>query len=145
MPSIKFFQTQDQTGNEGMSIKHIILSVFIGLVLSMALLLVSALLMLYSGMSVQFAPVIAKIILFTGAFTSGIFSGYRRRSSGWLYGALAGLCYVFILIAVGIIFSTFNTLSVNTASSVLICLLTGVLGGILGINIKSSAKKGKKH
>lgn len=65
----------------------------------------------------------------------------RINTKGWLVGGLIGFLYILILyIFSGIVFKNF-TVGKNLINTTLICIASGSLGGIFGVNLKSSNKK----
>jgi len=65
----------------------------------------------------------------------------NARRKGWLHGALTGLLYMVILYVAGSL--AFGDFSINRYGITMVCIgiLTGAIGGILGINIKKPTKK----
>jgi len=62
------------------------------------------------------------------------------KSKGWLNGCIVGAIYIFILYLVSSVI--FNDFSVNryTVTMFVIAVLSGAIGGIIGINLKQSRR-----
>jgi len=67
---------------------------------------------------------------------AGIYINRNARSRGWLNGGIAGFVYMLVLYLIGSII--FNDFSVNryVLTMFAIGILTGCIGGMLGINIR---------
>lgn len=78
-----------------------------------------------------YSYVIHGISVLTGSFVSGKRAGFK----GWYYGALLGLLYGVIVLIIG--FLSFDRgLDIRTLLFVGGAVLTGVVGGILGVNAR---------
>jgi putative membrane protein (TIGR04086 family) len=63
----------------------------------------------------------------------GLYLGKKQREKKFLWGILLGLCYIFILLAVSMVANGPSGLwNRNTITTVVICLLGGMLGGMIG-------------
>ena len=75
---------------------------------------------------------------------AGWFSTAMTKSRGWLNGGIAGLVYMLILyIAGSIAFKNFHLDSYVFTISI-IGVLTGMIGGIFGVNVRISRTRHKK-
>lgn len=67
----------------------------------------------------------------------GIMTGRGKGRRGWYYGGLLGLIYWLLIILIG--FLSMNTsIHLNTLITAGLCLLTGAIGGMIGVNISRS-------
>ncbi len=85
-------------------------------------------------------PAAVKILLglyFFSIFIGSFFAGRASLNLGWLQGLVVGFIFALVILIIGL-----RTVETALTSSILFrfCLTaaTGVLGGILGVNIKSS-------
>ncbi|MBR4030303.1 MAG: TIGR04086 family membrane protein [Clostridia bacterium] len=143
MPSVRFIK--NESNDKSFSVKPVIAGGISGVVIAILLLLGFAFLLLTLKISTDYIPVFAKSALILGAFFAGIISAKGRSTSGWLYGSLAGLLYFLILLVLGLVFKANTGFGLSKIVSLLFCIISGAIGGILGINMKSKAKKRKKH
>ncbi len=144
MPSVQFIKS-NETKDENISYKSILIGGVAGVLLSLLLLCLFAFLFLTLKISTDYIPVLAKTALISGAFLSGMISAKSKNRSGWLYGTLGGLFYFFILLFAGIVFRLSTGFELSKIVTAILCILSGAIGGILGINMKSKNKKRKKH
>lgn len=143
MPSVHFIR--NESNDKSFSVKQVVVGGILGVAIAMVILLGFAFLLLILKISTDYIPVLAKAVLILGAFSGGIISAKGRSTSGWLYGSLAGLLYFLILLVLGLVFKANTGFGLNKMVSLLFCVISGTIGGILGINMKSKAKKRKKH
>ncbi len=72
--------------------------------------------------------------------TAGSVSTKGIRNKGWLNGSMVGLIYMMLLyIFSSLIFKNF-TIDKYVVTMTVIGILTGAIGGIIGINVKKSSK-----
>lgn len=116
------------------SIRIIKGSIF-AIVLSLILLLIFAMLLAYTNISeTTMVPVvitIAGISIFIGSTISTI----RIKKNGLLNGSLVGLIYILLLyLCSSICFAGFS-LNINSIITICVCVLCGMIGGIIGVNL----------
>ena len=140
MPSIHYFQNTDSIKGK-FSYKPVLYGVSCSIICSIALIFVSALILLYANISQQTIPYISKAILFLAVIFGGIISGIKSRINGWLYGALTGCCFYCLLFLLGSIIGADVQLTSTLIVLFIICILFGSTGGVLGVNLKLKRKK----
>lgn len=112
-----------------------------GFLLSIALLFIA------SWIATVAALPEAIVSLAVGAVTNisvgvcGFRAARHTKAHGLLSGAVAGLIYVILLYFTGSL--AFGELSFSNASllTIIICILSGAIGGILGINIRQKKRR----
>lgn len=97
--------------------------------------LLLSLLLHFSNMKESNLPQYSMFIHGLSAFAGGFVSGKRSGSKGWYYGGLLGLLYGIAILIIGFL-AVDSSLSLHSALLLGIVLLTGALGGMIGINIK---------
>ncbi len=103
---------------------------------TVVLVMLFALLLCYTDIGEEWVSRGARIItLFSVALAGALCAGSGRRS-GWLIGGVSGALYMLVLYALGYIIFGELELSLASALRVLYGLLAGVVGGIIGINMK---------
>ena len=110
-----------------------LISVLVGLILTMLSLFAAAALCLATDMSESYSTLVAGICLGIGTMLSGFFSGKKIRSFGLVNGMICGL----ISYAIIFLFSLFlseNGFSAISLSHLLIALISSSIGGVLGVN-----------
>lgn len=144
MPSVQFIKS-NETKDNSINFKSIVIGGVTGILISLLLLCLFAFLILTLKISTDYISALAKTALVSGAFLSGAISAKNKNKSGWLYGLLSGFVYFLLLMLFGVILKVDQTFDFSKLVTLLLCAVFSALGGILGINMKSKNKKRKKH
>ncbi|WP_243141145.1 TIGR04086 family membrane protein [Alkaliphilus pronyensis] len=107
-----------------------------GYVLSLFLFLITALLITYTALNEGLIPIVNSIILILSVAYAAIYSAVNIGERGWLHGAIVGLLYILILLIFSKIFVSGFEFDKYVTYKIVISLFTGVIGGMIGINIK---------
>ena len=108
----------------------------ISIILSLVLLTIYATLLSYT--SISESTIVPVIITITGIsiLIGSSISSIHIKKQGLLNGALVGLIYMLALyILSSIIFSSF-VLNVNSIIMIIVGVVTGMVGGVIGVNMK---------
>lgn len=60
----------------------------------------------------------------------------KVESKGYVYGLIIGVIYAIILLIISLVLNKSIDLSVYSYIQILVCIVAGMLGGILSVNIK---------
>ncbi|MBQ6907988.1 MAG: TIGR04086 family membrane protein [Clostridia bacterium] len=104
-------------------------------------LLALALFVTYGNVSeaAQSGCIIAATVL--SVFLAGLSAARRRAGAGWLSGLIAGVIYVIIMLVAGfLVFGDFSV-GADTLKMFALSIISGIAGGILGVNIKAKRKR----
>ncbi len=104
-----------------------------------------ACLLAYTGLKEQFIPVIAVATEGIGAFLSGFFAAKGAKARGFLFGIGAGILYIALIRAIGVLACGGSFLRVHMLWTVLISAASGALGGIFGVNTKENGTNRRKR
>ncbi|TCQ07952.1 TIGR04086 family membrane protein [Serpentinicella alkaliphila] len=107
-----------------------------GYVLSLVLFLISAVLFTYTKLSEGIIPALISFVMIISVAYSAIYVSVHRKSKGWLHGAIIGVIYMVLIVALSLIFIPGFTLDKAVYYRIIICKVTGLVGGMIGINIK---------
>lgn len=99
------------------------------------LFLILALLIYFTSVSESIIPKAVIIISAFSIFLSGIDVTRNIDSMGWLHGGLIGFLYIAILLMLSFLIVRSFYFKWNIAIDLFLGFLTGVLAGILGVNI----------
>lgn len=112
----------------------------IAIVLTLILIFISAVVLLLSGIDDSASIYIVESIRIISIAFAGILCGRSVPKLGWLSGMASGLFYLLVTVIVGLI--SFGSVGTGTKLllDMLVCAVTGLLAGVIGIN---SAKKKK--
>lgn len=121
-------------------LKAILLSAGIMTAVSAALLALAALILGKMGALPRGAvPIITTMIGCIAVFLGGFFSSLYAREKGILFGVLSGLLYSLCIALVSVL-AFQNDFTLASAGKFIALLLSGSIGGILGVNRKSKVK-----
>ncbi len=95
-----------------------------------------ALLLTYSNISEKYIPVVVIVTCIISVMVAGFDAAKSAESKGWLWGIIAGLIYVSILILIGLWVKKDIAFEAKAVTLLIISLAGGGLGGMFGINLK---------
>ena len=75
------------------------------------------------------------VLNYISVFLSGLFSAAKGKRRGFLTGALAGGIYMMLLYVLGFLLFGGIEFTRGVAMQIVYCVLTGMAGGIVGINL----------
>ncbi len=140
MDKIKYFGPKDINGNSKIDFKQILRGIVWSATLCIILLLISAVVLTYTNVSISLAGVLSNIIFYIGAISSGMLSSSKIKSNGWLHGLISGGVYAcvifFVTFLVNISEIKLNLLLLKLLAS----LFLGGVGGIVGVNVFSKKR-----
>ncbi|QHT64023.1 TIGR04086 family membrane protein [Paenibacillus lycopersici] len=99
-------------------------------------LLLSALLR-WGSMQENELPTYSLVIHGCSALAGGFVSGRRSQQRGWYYGGMLGIAYAILVLLVSFLASNAG-FSGRTLTMLIETLLSGSLGGMIGVNTKRS-------
>lgn len=107
-----------------------------GYIISMLLFFLVALLITYTSLGENVIPFVTSVIMILGIVFSSVYCSAHLQKKGWLHGALIGLIYILILILLSKIFISDYSIDSTAMYKIILATTTGVIGGILGVNLK---------
>jgi putative membrane protein (TIGR04086 family) len=126
--------------NESMSLVAVLKGILAAYIITIPAFMLFALILAntdYSQKLITPAVVITTII---SVLTAGSISTRGLKNKGWLNGSIVGFLYMLILyLSSSLIYRNF-VIDKYVVTMVVIGILTGAIGGIIGINIKKSTK-----
>ena len=105
-----------------------------GLLVSLVVLLFSALALNFTTLTEASIPYLAFVASLLGILIGSSFVGRRIGLKGWLNGGVTGLVFVAILLIFGFIFVPDLSFGLNVFSKLFLGFAFGAVGGMLGIN-----------
>lgn len=107
-----------------------------GYIISLLFFIVGAVLITYTGLRESTIPLITSVIMIIGIVYSSIYCSIHLSRKGWLHGGIVGLVYILILVLLSKIFISGYILDRIVLYKIGLGVGTGIIGGILGVNIK---------
>jgi len=117
-----------------------ILYIFKGLavsyIITFAMILIISLLLTYTSFKESTIPIINTIAMIGSIVCGSIYLTLNTGEKGWLNGMLIGFLYFLILLILNKTFVKTFSFNVYSFSKLMISLVTGIIGGMIGINLK---------
>lgn len=111
-------------------------------VFTLVVLFICAIIITYTGVDESMSELTAKCITYISAALCGFLCSHNTNEHGWLSGAVAGFFYSLCIVLINIIANGFS-LNVNMLLTLTGATVSGIIGGIAGINIKRKPTKSK--
>ncbi|MBQ2897411.1 MAG: TIGR04086 family membrane protein [Clostridia bacterium] len=134
---IKSIDNSQQNINFKRAFKGVLISIFVNI----ALLILLAVIITYSNLEIDYAPLIGKSIFYLGAFLSGFFSSLGIKNNGWILGLLSGIVYSLTILLFGALASENFSFKLSLITTPALAIILGVIGGIAGINVRIKKRK----
>jgi putative membrane protein (TIGR04086 family) len=129
------------TLNERLNIVTIIKGIVFSYIITIPLFLIFAFILTYSNYPEKYVSPVVVIVTIASILLAGAFATRRMKSKGWLNGGVVGFLYMFILYLLSsVIFKNFS-IDNRIISMGIVGILSGSIGGIIGINLKQKTKK----
>lgn len=109
---------------------------FISIVLTLIALLIQTVIMFYTNVSESILPITSSIIMTLSVAIASIYASLKIRKKGWINGAIVGLLYIVMIIILGIFFLDDFALNSYVFLKTIIALVTGIISGMIGVNLK---------
>ena len=116
-------------------IKGIALTTLTAFLITVVMMAVLALLICYTPIPEEAVTPCVYILNYLSVFLAGLFAAASSGKKGFVTGALAGAGYMLLVYLLGFILFGGISFTVETLKSVGFCMLAGMVGGIVGINI----------
>ena len=109
------------------------------LLLSIILCLLLASLVCFTGMKETLLPTLANVIIIISVFWGACYVSKEYGSKGLVRGTAMGLAFFILMIMATLVFDSSLINLKGFAQNLLICLISGALGGIVGIGLSYNA------
>jgi putative membrane protein (TIGR04086 family) len=105
-------------------------------VFALLIFIIMALLITYTNISESIIPMMASIVMVVSSLITGMVVGVKIKRKGWLYGALAGLVYILLIVFMSwVLVADFSIEKIVLIKS-LLGIIAGGIGGMIGVNLK---------
>jgi len=108
--------------------------ILVSYVISVVIILLAALIVVYTDVPESFMTLSVKIVTFLGAFLSALFTSRHAMTKGWMCGMLTSLAHVFLLHLIAKLTMGVDPGLTFSAGELAISALCGFAGGIIGVN-----------
>lgn len=115
--------------------KYFIIGIIISFLATALMILVMSFLIYFTDMNADVISTLSAVCLAVGSFTGAIFTAKKKKSQGLLNGLIISFISFIIILLVSLILGG-KAFSVISLLHGVIVLLSGGIGGILGVNSK---------
>ena len=119
--------------------KVILKSAVIGIIVTAVLMFIFSFIIMYGQLDRAYASAIATVCIAFGTLTAAYFAAKSIGEKGYAVGMLTALIFFIIVTVIGFAING-NNFSINTLFHFIIMLLSGLIGGILGVSKKQKRK-----
>ena len=121
-------------------IKAIIVALLLMSIISAFLLLIASLIIAKAGvLPGNFAGLLTTVIACVSVFSGSYLVTFRMKEQGLFYGFAAASAFVFLILMVSLVVYR-NTFDFSSIWKLFAILITGAIGGVLGVNRKNKVK-----
>lgn len=120
---------------EHKAFKNIIKGIITSLIATLILILIYALLLTYTNISEDTIFPVVVIITGISILLGSSLSNIKIKKNGLLNGGIIGFIYILLLYLISSAFIGDFTVNTNSIILIIASILTGMLGGIIGVNI----------
>lgn len=113
----------------------IVKGVLISYVLTLLLIAIYSLILAKTGVPESTIPTCMVVICILSILIGSSLCNKKIKERGFINGAIVGLSYILILYLLSSIFVTGFGMSGLSIVTILFCILAGILGGIVGVNL----------
>lgn len=117
-----------------------ILLVFKGLIFSLIitilLVFILSLVLLYTPFKESKIPLFNTVIMIVSITIGSIYVSTKIGENGWINGGILGILYFLVLVLLNYLFFKPFFVDMYLLGKFILSLITGVIGGIIGINMK---------
>ena len=118
-------------------LKSLIISTVIGYLLSLILLFILSIVITYTNLNENLSIYLVRAVTYISVLVAGFYAAGKITDKGWFSGLVAGGCYSIILIIISSVLKK-NQIGFDNILQLVICIVTGIVGGIIGINTKKA-------
>lgn len=114
---------------------YLLKSLLIAYIITGVLILLFSLLLTYSSLQENKIPLLNTVVMIISIASASIYAAIMVKEKGWLIGGIIGICYYIILIILNFVFLKTLALDVFSIGKLILASITGMVGGMIGINL----------
>lgn len=135
LKKIKYIKSTDNENNSEFNFKQILKGVLISAFISICFLVVAAIVLTYTNISLGLAEILSSIVFYIGALLCGLIAGLGAKYNGWIHGLIAGIMYVCLILLVSISVNIKDGGFAFPFLKIIVSCILGCVGGITGVNV----------
>ncbi|GFN36311.1 TIGR04086 family membrane protein [Tepidimicrobium xylanilyticum] len=111
-------------------------SLVLSFTITLVLILIISLLLTYTSLKESKIPLLNTVIMIISITFGSMYMAIKMEENGWLYGGIVGALYFVLLVLLNYFFIKPFVFDIYSLSKFFVALVTGIIGGVIGINIK---------
>ena len=115
--------------------KPIIICIALQIAITLVMVALLALIMNFAEIDYKYSPVCATVSVAVGVFADAFCLSSKKGSKGLFHGLIIGFSTFVLVTLVGLILNN-GAIGINTLFHLIIFVLSGLIGGVLGVNKK---------
>lgn len=120
---------------ENKTFKNVLKGIIIAFITTLVLILIFALLLTYTNISEDTIFPVVVVITGISILLGSSLSNIKIKKNGFLNGGIIGFVYILLLYLISSAFIGDFSVNANSIILIIASILTGMLGGIIGVNI----------
>lgn len=114
---------------------YLLKGVLTAYIITIILILIFSLLLTFTSIRESKMSLLNTIVMIISITSGSIYVSGKVKEQGWINGGLVGIIYYLILIFFNLLLLRPMVFDVFSVSKLVIATITGVIGGIIGINV----------
>ena len=124
---------------ENTNLVHYLLGAILGVFVTMAMIFIFAAIMLFTEADRDLASPLATVSVAVGTFVAAFYSAFKIGDKGYKVGIIVGMICFALITLVALLIKK-GGFTVNSLFNLIIFMLSGIIGGIVGVNRKNNHK-----
>ena len=129
-------KTSENSNENGNNIKRVLKGSAFSIVITLIGLLIYSIILSYTSVAESTMPTIIIIITGISILIGSTISTSNIKKNGIVNGMLVGLIYITLIYLLSSIITGNFLLNINSIIMIIVSVLTGAVGGIIGVNMK---------
>jgi len=114
---------------------YLLKGLLLSYIITFVLILMFSMLLTFSNLREGKTSLLNTLVMIISITSGGIYVAGKVKEKGWINGGVLGISYYFILILLNILLLRPIIIDMFSISKLIIAFTTGIIGGIIGINI----------
>ena len=121
------------------NLKNYIIGTIIGTVSTILFMLLCAFIIVFAGLDRAISEPLATLCVAIGTVVAAFYSSFKIGNKGLVTGFIIAIIFFMVITAVSLLIDG-SGFSLNSVFHLVIILLSGLIGGVLGVNRKTNKK-----
>ena len=113
-----------------------IIGILVSIFMTITSISIYALILTYTKVSEKGENIVIMLITAISIFIGSLVTGKRSKTNGIINGGIVGVGYIVMIYFISSIINNNFQIGIQGLISLIICIVLGILGGIIGVNIQ---------